>query len=145
MIENPSGTSENPYRPHFVEEGTEGKKLVIPTMFLYPQHATSDMISHFVEDTRFEEHIATMFPPDGATPGWDTKGEYLAGQLVVYAITSGKRLLKVGKKMRLSDVMLAAKDGLEIRDGCLSFIVLPKGSVESDWVESFKKSRSDEM
>jgi small subunit ribosomal protein S7e len=142
-VENPSGSSDNPYSPRFVDEDGE-RKLVVPTMFLYPQYATSDMISHFEEDTRLEDHITTMFPPEGATPGWDAKGEYVAGQLAVYAITAGRRLLKVGKKMTLRDVMSAAKDGLEVRDGCLSFVVVPKGPVEVDWVQSFKKDRQSE-
>lgn len=100
------------------------------------------MISHFVEDTRFEEHLMTMFPPDGTAPGWDAKGEYSAGQLVVYGITVRRRLLKVGTKMTLMDVMYAAKDGLELRDGCLSFVVLPKGKVEADWIAEFKSNGS---
>lgn len=63
-------------------------------------------------------------------------------------MTMRKRLLKVGKKMTLSDVCGAAKgkegeprDGLEIKDGCLSFVVLPKGEVEQKWVDDYKKTR----
>ena len=142
MIDKPDGVGDNPYQPHFIEE-EDGKKLVIPTMFLYPQYATSDFISQFVEDTRFGDHLAEMFPPKGATPGWDEKGEYVTEQLDVYAITVGKRLLKVGKKMRLGDIMSSAKDGLEVRDGCLSFVVVPRGKVANDWIETFKRSRDD--
>jgi hypothetical protein len=68
---------------------------------------------------------------------------------VIYAITLRKRLLKVGKKMTLIDVCRAAKgketeprDGLEVKDGCLTFVVLPKGNVEQKWIEDFKKSRN---
>ena len=32
-------------------------------------------------------------------------------------------------------------DGLELKDGCLTFVVLPKGDVEQKWVEEFKRSR----
>lgn len=116
--------------------------------FLYPQHATSDVISEFAEDTSFADHIATMFPPQAPPPEWDRKGEYVDGQLVIYAMTHRKRLLKVGKKMTLRDVCKAAKakegdpkDGLEVKDGCLTFAVLPKGDVEAKWVEEYKKTR----
>jgi len=67
---------------------------------------------------------------------------------VVYAPTYRKRLLKVGKKMTLRDVCEAAKaaqgqptDGLELKDGCLSFVVMPKGGVEKKWIEEYKKTR----
>lgn len=63
-------------------------------------------------------------------------------------MTHRKRLLKVGKKMTLRDVCKAAKgedgqpkDGLEVKDGCLTFVVLPKGEVEKKWVDEYKGSR----
>ena len=94
-----------------------------------------------------------MFPSSTADnperrPAWDKNGEYLAPTLVVYAITHKKRLLKVGKKMCLLDLCSASKgkdgqpDGLEVKNGCLSVVVLPKGDVESRWVEEFKATRS---
>jgi len=90
-----------------------------------------------------------MFPPQ-APPDWDIKREYIDGNLAVYAITRKKRLLKIGKKMALRDVLRAAKgkdgeDGLEVKDGCLSFIILPKGSVELKWVEDYKNVRTEEV
>jgi len=115
---------------------------------LYPQHATSDVIQEFVEDTAFAAHLTAMFPPQAPPPEWDKNGEYVEGQLVVYAMTHRKRLLKVGKKMTLRDVCIVAKakegekrDGLEVKDGCLTFVVLPKGEVEAKWVEDYKKAR----
>ena len=87
-----------------------------------------------------------MFPPQAPPADWDVKREYIVGNLAVYAITKKKRLLKIGKKMTLRDVLRAAngkdgEDGLEVKDGCLSFIILPKGSVEQKWVEDFKNVR----
>lgn len=89
-----------------------------------------------------------MFPPQAPPPTWDVKGEYVDGQLVIYAMTHRKRLLKVGKKMTLRDVCAAAKgkdgesrDGLELKDGCITFAVLPKGDVEKKWVDEYKSSR----
>ncbi|KIM83927.1 hypothetical protein PILCRDRAFT_818954 [Piloderma croceum F 1598] len=148
QITNPDGPSENPYSPHFDPEDPTQQTLIIPAFFLYPQHATSDIISHFAEDTPFSAHLTAMFPPQAPAPEWDKNGEYIDGQLVVYGITLRKRLLKIGKKMTLTDVCKAAKakageprDGLEVKDGCLTFVVLPKGDVEKKWVEDFKMNR----
>jgi len=147
-IASPNGFADNPYSPQFDPDDPTHQTLVIPVFFLYPQYATSDMISQFVEDTPFAAHIATMFPPQAPAPEWDKNAEYVDGELVVYAMTLRKRLLKVGKKMTLSNVCKAVKgkegepkDGLEIKDGCLTFVVLPKGEVEMKWVEEYKKTR----
>lgn len=140
------GGSISPVAPHFDPEDPTGSTLILPVFFLYPQYATSDIISEFVEDTAFEVHIETMFPPNGPAPDWDLKREYHPANLVIYAPTYRKRLLKVGKKMSLRNVYKAAKakegqpmDGLEVKDGCLSFVVMPKGDVEKKWVEEFKQ------
>ena len=89
-----------------------------------------------------------MFPPHAPPPSWDSKGEYVIGKLTVYAITHMKRLLKVGMKMTPRNVFDIAKmtkegkyDGLEVRDGYLSFVVLPKGEPEQKWIEEFKRTR----
>ncbi|THH18023.1 hypothetical protein EW146_g2901 [Bondarzewia mesenterica] len=146
-IPNPDGSA-NPYTPHFDPEDPTKSSIIVPVFFLYPQYATSDVIPEFVEDTPFTAHLAVMFPPQAPTLEWDQKGEYMDGQLVIYAMTRRKRLLKVGKKMTLKDVCRAAKakegepkDGLELKDGCLTFVVLPKGEVEQNWVEEYKRSR----
>lgn len=140
--------SSNPYAPHFDSEDPTQNTLIIPVFFLYPQYATSDVIPEFVETTQFSAHVAAMFPPQVPPPEWDSKGEYVYGQLVIYAITHRKRLLKVGKKMSLRDVCNAAKgregepiDGLDVKDGCLAFVILPKGNVERKWVEEYKQTR----
>ncbi|KAG1845443.1 40S ribosomal protein S7 [Suillus subluteus] len=150
-VYSPKGSSENPYEPHFDPEDPEGTTLIIPVFFLYPQYATSDVIAHFVEDTTFSTHIVQMFPPQAPAPNWDKAGQYVANTLVVYAITRRKRLLKVGKKMSLRDVCNAAKakegepdDGLELKDGCLTFVVVPKGEVEQNWVRPIAKKDIDE-
>ncbi|KAJ7591417.1 hypothetical protein C8J56DRAFT_935471 [Mycena floridula] len=147
IVPKPDG-SDNPYSPHFDPEDPTQSTLIIPVFFLYPQYATSDAIPEFVEDTAFSAHLQVMFPPQAASPQWDLKGEYVDGQLVLYAMTRNKRLLKVGKKMSLRDVCTAAKakpgeprDGLELKDGCLTFVVLPKGPVEENWVQEYKRLR----
>jgi len=146
-VTNSDGPAGNPYNPHFDPEDPSGQTLIIPVFFLYPEYATSDVISHFAEDTPFAAHISTMFPPQSAAPHWDKKFAYVDGNLTVYAMTHRKRLLKIGKKMTLKDVFVAsrakegeAKDGLEVKDGCLTFVVLPRGDVEKDWIQEFKNS-----
>lgn len=116
--------------------------------FLYPQYATTDVIAEYQEDTPFAAHISAMFPPQAPPPEWDQQGQYTDGRLVVYAMTHRGRLLKVGKKMTLRDVFKASiakpgepKDGLELKDGCLTFVVLPKGEEEQKWIEEYKKTR----
>jgi small subunit ribosomal protein S7e len=144
---NPEGST-NPYRPKFDPEDPTGKMLIMPVFFLYPEHATSDAVPEFVEDTSFGAHLAIMFPRDAPASErqpWDTEGKYMDdGSLVVYAMTRKRRLLKVGRKMTLRDVYRAASgddDGLEVKDGCLSFVVVPKGEVERKWVDDYKNMR----
>ena len=152
----PDAEGSNAIRPYgaakFDPEDPTGGTLIFPVLFLYPEYATTDVISDFVEDTSFAAILAVMFPPGAPRPEWDIKGKYVDGSLVVYATTKQKRLLKVGRKMTLRDVCRAAgsgggavgpngKDGLEVKDGCLSFVVLPKGEAEQKWVEEYKSMR----
>ena len=142
------GGSVSPVVPHFDPMDPTGSTLILPVFFLYPQYATSDIISQFVEDTTFRAHLETMFPPNAPAPEWDLRREYIPENLVTYVPTHRKRLLKVGKGMTLRDVCKVAKakegqprDGLEVKDGCLSFVVMPKGELERKWVEEFKQLR----
>ncbi|KAF5363738.1 hypothetical protein D9756_000603 [Leucocoprinus leucothites] len=147
-IPKPDGSS-NPYAPHWAPDDTSNSTLIVPVFFLYPQYATSDVITDFIESTPFTAHLEAMFPPNAPPPEWDKDNEYINGRLTIYAMTHRKRLLKVGKNMTLLDVCNAAKakagepkDGLELKDGCLTFVVLPKGTdVEKKWVEEFKATR----
>lgn len=153
IIELPSAPSASsgalPYPPPSFDPEDPGA-MIFPVMFLYPQYATSDLIPTYHELTPFATHLSLMFPPQSPKPDWDVKGEYVDdGRLVVYAITKRKRILKVGKKMCLRDLFNAAKakegekekDGLEMKDGCISVVVLVKGEVEKNWVEEFKRNR----
>ncbi|KAJ3998620.1 40S ribosomal protein S7 [Lentinula boryana] len=140
VLPKPDG-SQNPYVPHFDPEDSSGNSLIFPAFFLYPQYATSDVIPEYVEDTPFSAHLEIMFSATAPPPEWDVKRQYKVGSLVVYAITRRKRLLKVGKKMTLRNVFDASKgkegdppDGLELKDNCLTFVVLPKGDVETKWM-----------
>ncbi|CCF52699.1 hypothetical protein NDA14_002244 [Ustilago hordei] len=134
--------------------------LVIPVFFIYPQHAQSDFISDYHEDTSLSTYLSIMFPlKDLGKLPWDTRREYHETNLRVYASTKRKRLLKIGKKLTLRQVMhhafkqadqgrgqdsLEHRDGLVMRDGVLSLLVVPKGTAEEEWVASFKAERERE-
>jgi tetratricopeptide (TPR) repeat protein len=138
----PDGT---PYTIHFDESGS----LVFPVWFLYPQHGVSDMIQEFSEDTTFVDHLDAMFSPDGPPPPFDpSRTQYTSANLVVYATTHRKRALKCGKRTTLRELLDSAKakegekaDGLEMKDGCLNFVVVPKGDEEKKWIDEFKRNR----
>ena len=144
----PDNVSKSPYSPHFDQEDDSNGSMFFPVLFMYPQYATTDLVSHFHEHTAFSAHLSEMFPPNAPPPEWDKKEEYVDGSLAVYAWTVQRRLLKIGKKMTLRDVLQTAggkegspRDGLEMTDGTLSFVVLPRGAEEQRWVDDFKKTR----
>ncbi|PWZ03837.1 TPR-like protein [Testicularia cyperi] len=129
--------------------------VIFPVFFMYPQHAQSDFVSDYHEDTPVGVYLETMFPDSarGSLP-WDTKGEYYASNLQVYATTKSMRLLKIGKKLSLRQVIdqgfqdapagkdkVKDRDGMVMRDGILSLVVLPKGDAEQKWINEFKAQR----
>ena len=128
--------------------------LIFPVFLLYPEYAQSDLITHFDENNSVGDHMKVMFPasPDvGGWAGWDEKKEYWNGNLVVYVETAQQRLLKVGKELTLREVLAKAvkeeegkKDGIILRDGLLSFVVLVKGAKEKAWIEEFKRKRDED-
>ena len=141
---NPKGALEVDHNPRFDEEDSNQGTLIFPVHFLYPQHATSDLVPDFHEDTPFGEHLSAMFPPNAESPDWDQAGEYVNGRLSIYATTSKRRLLKIGRKMTLRDVIREAGkdgDGLELQGGCLAFIVVPRGEAETNWIAEFKRNK----
>lgn len=143
------GTADQPYAPHFDPEDGTGSALVLPVWFLYPQHGVSDIVAHFHEDSAFGDHLDAMFPPGAPPPAFDPNAEtYTSANLTVYATTKHKRIFKVGRKTTLREACAAARgkdlaeaDGLEMKEGCLSFTVVPRGPVEKGWVEEAKRVR----
>ncbi|WVO18037.1 hypothetical protein L204_105735 [Cryptococcus depauperatus] len=129
--------------------------LIFPIVLFYPEYGQSDFITQFHENSSFEDQLAAMFPASQTSPNmpwadWDEKRQYNVPNLVVYVETKEKRLLKVGKELTLREVLSKArreargnikKDGIILRDGLLSFIVLVKGPQENAWVEDFKMKR----
>ena len=144
IVPSPKGTPEVDYKPHFDEEDPNQNTLIFPVHFLYPQHAASDTVPDFHEDAPFGEYLAMMFPQGAEPPIWDEAGEYVNGRLSIYAATSKKRLLKIGRKMTLRDVIRETGkdgDGLELQGGCLAFVVVPRGEVETNWIAEFKMNK----
>lgn len=128
--------------------------IVFPVFFIYPQYAQSDLIEKFHEDTTIGDHLDAMFPQAGAV-GWDERGEYVGPKLSAYTSTKRRRLLKLGRKLTLREVLDQGakdadpkkgeqRDGVVLRDGLLSIIVLPsKSEAERRWIEQFKKEREE--
>lgn len=129
--------------------------LIFPVFLLYPSHSQSDLIIHFHESTSFDDQLASIFPasPTSSEPpwaGWDEKREYFISNLAVYVETAQRRLLKVGKELTLREVIAKAaieakdgqeKDGVVLRDGLMSFVVLVKEKEEKEWISEFKRKR----
>ncbi len=155
-----------PPQPPLYEEGSseagsswtapdESTPVIFPVFLLYPAHSQSDLITQFNETNSLDDHLSVMFPSspaDTSGPGWcdwDTNRNYWTGNLNVYMETAGKRLLKVGKELSLREVMAKAvkvgedgtRDGMALRDGLLSFVVLAKGQAEKQWIDEFKRNR----
>jgi hypothetical protein len=127
--------------------------LIFPTFLLYPAYNQSDLITHFHENTSLNDQLTVMFPssPSSSSPPWaewDVAHEFWKENLAVYVETAQKRLLKIGKEIALREVLAKAvkfgadgkKDGVVLRDGLLSFVVLVKGKQEKAWIEKYKRS-----
>jgi hypothetical protein len=136
----------------------ETTSIIFPVFLLYPTHAQSDLITHFHEDSTFSDQLDAMFPASSGTASplwaqWDEKREYWVNNLVIYVETRGRRLLKVGKELTLKEAIAKAvkstegeeKDGVILRDGLMSFVVLLKGEAEKKWIDDFKRKRSESI
>lgn len=79
---------------------------------------------------------------------WDPQGEYVANRLSVIAKTRKGRLLRVGHKLSLRELLDQGatpsnddRDGIVLRDGIIDLYVLPKGSdAERQWITANKAS-----
>ncbi|OXG10027.1 TPR repeat protein [Cryptococcus neoformans Tu401-1] len=171
VVDTPS-PPDNPHPLHFDEQSIptineeagwtpppRHTPIVFPVFLLYPTYGQSDFITHFHEDASLEDQLSAMFPVSPSAPQipwaeWDEKREYYVPNLVVYVETKERRLLKVGKELTLREVLGKArrdakgevkKDGVVLRDGLLSFVVLVKGAQEKAWIEEFKRKRDEKQ
>ncbi|PWN38804.1 hypothetical protein IE81DRAFT_327127 [Ceraceosorus guamensis] len=126
--------------------------IIFPVFLLYPAEERSDFISDYQEDVPLGEYLDRMFPPGGEALPWDSSGEYRTDNLRVYASTKARRLFKIGRGRSLREMIdLTAReedaqkkmkrDGMILRDGMISLVVLPAGEKESKWVAKFKRER----
>ncbi|KAJ3208510.1 hypothetical protein HDU82_002352 [Entophlyctis luteolus] len=121
-------------------------ELSIPVVFLYPEHALSDMISAFNENDTFSDHISEMFGPENRPP-WDTAGLYVPEKIEIYFETrpdldaaargaeyketrDGKRkLMRVDVESTLRDVLATSNEsGFRLVEGVATFFVLSGAS-----------------
>ncbi|OXB33410.1 hypothetical protein LQV05_001866 [Cryptococcus neoformans] len=171
VVDTPS-PPDNPHPLHFDEQSIPTineeagwtpppphTPIVFPIFLLYPTYGQSDFITHFHEDASLDDQLSAMFPVSPSAPQipwaeWDEKREYYVPNLVVYVETKERRLLKVGKELTLREVLGKArrdakgevkKDGVVLRDGLLSFVVLVKGAQEKAWIEEFKRKRDEKQ
>ncbi|XP_025727496.1 tetratricopeptide repeat protein 4 isoform X1 [Callorhinus ursinus] len=94
-------SSENPYGARLNVDEQGG--LSWPVLFLYPEHAQSDFIATFHEDSRFIDHLMVMF---GETPSWDLERKYCPDNLEVYfEDEDGTELYRVPLKSTLLQVL----------------------------------------
>lgn len=150
-----SDTPETPLSDNTWTPPSLDTPLIFPTFLMYPTHAQSDFITHFNQETSLDDQLAQMFPSSPTSnevpwTEWDTKRQYYTANLVVYVETRHRRLLKVGKELTLREVIAKCarqagdgvpKDGIVLKDGLLSFVVLPKGQEEKAWIDEFKRQR----
>ena len=62
----------------------EKKKLHFPVVLLYPDAHQSDFLQDVDEYVTFNDIFKMLFPPHAPAPAWDTRGEFVVGNLEVY-------------------------------------------------------------
>ncbi|KAJ3147168.1 hypothetical protein HDU89_005765 [Geranomyces variabilis] len=119
-----------------LDHSTDPPTLTVPTVFLYPEHAQSDLIAAFPETDLLQPHLDTMFEQPAP---WDDKREYTPETCEIYfearnAADGAVRLMRVGSHLTLGSV-LAHKD-FRVVDGVATFYIVVKGSA---FAKSFRK------
>lgn len=104
--------------------------LEFPVMLLYPTHNQTDFIKAFAEKDWLSHHLSYILPLP-----WDSKNEFTMDTVDCYMDTMSGGLMKVGKKMKLLDVLSNGK--VEIVDGLVRTYVVPRARA-SQWIEEVK-------
>ncbi len=118
-----------------------------PVLVLYPLVGESDFLKGVGETASVADIVGTVLG-EGLLP-WDGEGEYVLGDggeegkkkvkgVDVFMETVEGGMVKVGRKMRLLDVLAGGK--VEIVDGVLRCFVVPRARVEG-WVEEMRKRK----
>lgn len=103
-----------------------------PVLVLYPLVGESDFLKSVGERSSFGEVLETVL---GEGVGWDGGGEYVLDGVETFMETKEGGMVKVGRKMRLLDVLAGGK--VEVVDGVVRCFVVPRVKVEG-WVEGMK-------
>nr|BAN21437.1 tetratricopeptide repeat protein, putative [Riptortus pedestris] len=105
----------------------EKDHLVWPVVFLYPEYKTSDVIQHFHEDNRFEEHLSQVFAD---FPEWDEEKKYTLESVVIHYEDPNGKIHSVEKTSTLRSVL--SEPDFRV-DGCSpAFLLHAKGSAAFD-------------
>ena len=100
-------------------------------MLLYPTHNQTDFIKAFAEKNLLSHHLSYILPLP-----WDSKGEFTMDSVDCYMDTLTGGLMKVGKKLKLLDILSNGKT--EIVDGLVRIYVVPR-ALAGQWIEEVKK------
>lgn len=107
--------------------------LEFPVLLLYPTHHQTDLIKAFAEKDWLSHHLSYILPLP-----WDGKKEYTMDSIDCYMDTLSGGLMKVGKKLKLLDILSNGKT--EIVDGLVRVYVVPKART-GQWIEEVKKQK----
>lgn len=120
-------------------------------LVLYPLVGESDFLKGVGETASVADIVGTVL---GEGLPWDGEGEYVLGDVDgrkvdggegkkkkgvdVFMETMAGGMVKVGRKMRLLDVLVGGK--VEVVDGVVRCFVVPRAKVEG-WVEEMRKRK----
>lgn len=130
--------------------------VVLPLQLEYPLAGpppVTELIRRCSELDTLGEQLAVVLDP-GDRPGWDSRGEYVAGKVSCFLETKGRDgrpgLVRAGMKTRVGDLMAKGneeekdaegekgrgKGRVEVRGGMLRVLVLPRAKADG-WVKEF--------
>ncbi|KAL8773839.1 MAG: hypothetical protein Q9209_001269 [Squamulea sp. 1 TL-2023] len=109
-------------------------QIYFPVLMLYPTHGESDFVKSVAETETFAELLRTVL---GERMPWDVEGEYILDGTGwdVFMETATGGMIKIGRKMRLLDVLAEGK--VEVVDGVVRVYVVPRHRVDR-WIEEMK-------
>lgn len=110
---------------HFEEdalEDLEGKRLVWPVLFTYPEYKISEIVEQFHEDSTFASHLEVMF---GERAPWDVQAHYTLDNVELYYEWDAG-LKNIHKGSTLGHVLSTGK--VTVKSGTPMFIVLSRHS-----------------
>lgn len=121
----------------FEVDGDPNTHLLFPVMLIYHLHMQTDMVAGMHETTTFGDQLAEVL---GAPLPWDEKREYTpAAKVDCYMETKTGGLVKVGKKVSLLEALGGEKSKVEVVDGLVKVLVVPRART-AEFVENWKKT-----